>query len=126
MNSGTNGSRNWHKDIADRWQNPGDITDVPRLSNGNKADQYANATSTRFLTSRSYLNLSNIRLSYNLPKSFMHLIRIASAQIYANGDNLFMVSARKGFFPMASMSGASDFEAYLPVSSVSFGLKLNF
>lgn len=126
MNSGTNGSYNWHKDIADRWQNPGDITDVPRLSNGNKADQYANATSTRFLTSRSYLNLSNIRLSYNLPKSFMHLIRIASAQIYANGDNLFMLSARKGFFPMASMSGASDFEAYLPVSSVSFGLKLNF
>lgn len=124
MNSDANGKYNWHKDMANRWQKPGDITDVPRLSNGE--DLYANAASTRFLTSRSYLNLSNVRLSYNLPKSFMHLIRISSAQIYANGDNLFLLSARKGFFPMASMSGTSDFEAYLPVSSVSFGLKLNF
>lgn len=126
MNSGTNGQNNWHKDIANRWQNPGDITDVPRLSNGSQDDSYANASSTRFLTSRSYLNLSNVRLSYNLPKSFMRMIHIGSAQIYANGDNLFMLSARKGFFPMASVSGTSDFEAYLPVSSVTFGLKLNF
>lgn len=124
MSSKQNGYFNWHKDIAKRWQKPGDVTDVPRLSNGQ--DSYASSTSTRFLTSRSYLNLSNVRLSYNLPKSFMHLIRISSAQIYANGDNLFLLSARKGFFPMASMSGTSDVEAYLPVSSVSFGLKLNF
>ena len=53
MHSGTSGSYNWHKDIENRWQKPGDVTNIPSLSNdfGGGADDtnYANASSTRFL-----------------------------------------------------------------------------
>ena len=70
LNDGA-GKHNWHKDIENRWQQPGDITDVPRLTNnyggGDDGTSYANATSTRFLTSRSYLNLSNLRLGLYFP-----------------------------------------------------------
>jgi hypothetical protein len=33
MGNETIGKYNWHKDIENRWTTPGQITDVPRLSN---------------------------------------------------------------------------------------------
>ena len=60
-----NADSNLHKDIADRWQNPGDQTDVPRLDLNTQINQAS--TSTRFLTSTDYLSLSSLRLGYNIP-----------------------------------------------------------
>ncbi|MDH6533912.1 SusC/RagA family TonB-linked outer membrane protein [Parabacteroides sp. 52] len=124
MNSGAAGNYNWHSDIEKRWTQPGDITDVPRLSAG--GDTYATALSTRFLTKRSYLNLANIRIGYTFPKSVLNHIKVAGLSVYVTGDNLFTVSARKGFVAMASETGSSDRSHYLPVSSVTGGIKIDF
>lgn len=56
------GSNNWHTDILNRWQKPGDVTDVPRLSNA--LDVNVTSTSTRFLTKADYIALNNIRFGY--------------------------------------------------------------
>src|SRR5690606_19581830 len=50
MGNGTVGGNNWHSDILNRWQKPGDITDVPRISNNATTDQNVSSSSTRFLT----------------------------------------------------------------------------
>ena len=47
MHSGTFG-RSLHPDILNAWRQPGDITDVPRLENGNV--DLVRTQSTRFLT----------------------------------------------------------------------------
>lgn len=111
MHSGTSGSYNWHKDIENRWQKPGDVTNIPSLSNdfGGGADDtnYANASSTRFLTSRSFLNLANIRIGYTLPKNIVSKLHLSGLSFYISGDNLLYWSARKGYVSMAS-SGNSD------------------
>ena len=124
MGDNTPGKYNWHKDIENRWQQPGDVTDVPRLMAG--ADTYANATSTRFLTSRSYLNLANARIAYNLPKSLLAKSGIKALSVFVTGDNLFLISARKGFVSMASVSGESGRSQYAPLSTVSGGFKIEF
>lgn len=117
---------NMHKDMERRWTTPGQVTDVPRLTNGSTTGQYSNARSTRFLEKRSYLQLSNIRLAYNIPASLTQRIGMYGAQIYATGENLFLLSARKGFMPGTSSTGQSSFTQYMPSSSFTIGLKFNF
>lgn len=127
MQDPSTGSYNWHKDIVKRWQKAGDITDIPALTAGSAAGTYAAARSTRFLTKRSYLQLANIRMAYNLPSSLTsRLGGMYGVQIYATGENLFYLSARKGFMPGTSIDGQSNDLQYMPSSSFTIGLKLNF
>ena len=56
---------NHNKKALQRWQNPGDITDVPKF-------EYANATSsnnisTRYLYKGDYIRLRNVVLAFELP-----------------------------------------------------------
>lgn len=145
MSNGQVGVDNWHKDIERRWQKEGDITDVPRLSNDvsilsdNPADQttYANSTSTRFLTSRSYLSLSNIRLGYTFPKEWAQKLYLSNLSVYVSANNLFYASARKGYISISAPGetgeldndkdgGVSGLSQYAPVSSVLGGIKIEF
>lgn len=123
MADNTAGAFNWHEDIERRWQKPGDITDVPRLANG--TDTYTNAVSTRFLTKRSYLYLNSLRVSYTMPGRLLRPWGAKGLSIYVSGENLFAITARKGYLPMATFTGANSYTDYLPVSSVTFGLKIN-
>lgn len=112
----------WHKDIKDRWQKPGDITDVPRLETGNNE---INGTSDRFLENASYLSLRNINLSYNLPQAWTDRIGITSAKVFVSGDNLVTFTKLKGMDPTQAFSGVSD-NTYVPNKVISVGLNINF
>ena len=124
MHSDRGGSTNWHVDILDRWQKPGDVTDVPRLSN--KTDLYANSSSTRFITSSSYLSLSNVRVGYSFPKKMIEKIKLNNLNLWVSADNLFCLSARKGYIPIASMTGSSSTYQYTPLSTILGGIKISF
>ena len=119
------GSTNYHKDIRNFWT-PERPTNLPILTN--EADQlkYANATSTRFLTSRSFLSLTNARISYDIPKTLLQRLGLSGASVYVSGDNLFLISARKGYASMSSQSGGSSTSRYLPVSTFVAGIRLGF
>ena len=119
------GSTNYHKDIRNFWT-PERPTNLPILTN--EADQlkYANATSTCFLTSRSFLSLTNARISYDIPKTLLQRLGLSGASVYVSGDNLFLISARKGYASMSSQSGGSGVSRYLPVSTFVAGVKLSF
>jgi len=118
------GSNNWSKDIEKRWQKEGDVTDVPRLSAG--LDKNDNSTSSRFITKSDYLSLNNVRVGYTLPSDFLKKAKIESASVFVSADNLMILSARQGFFPNMSLSGASSSYGYAPLTSVSMGVKFKF
>lgn len=124
MHSDRGGSTNWHVDILDRWQEPGQETNVPRLSN--KSDLYANSSSTRFITSSSYLSLSNVRMGYSFPKKMIEKIKLTNLNLWVSADNLFCLSARKGYIPIASMTGSSSTYQYTPLSTILGGIKISF
>ena len=130
MHSEKIGKQNWHKDIANAWTPGTVVTDenrytlVPRLSNG--ADQYANAASDRFLTSNSFLSLTNINLGYKFPKKWIEKIKLTNLQVWIAGDNLGILTARKGYNPMMSASGTNGYNDYSPLSTVMGGIKVQF
>ena len=124
MHSDKIGSMNWHKDIKNAWTETNKDTNIPRLSNG--ADQYANASSDRFLTSNSFLSLNNINLGYKFPKKWIEKIKLNQLQIWVAADNLCIASARRGYNPMMSSSGTNSYNDYSPLSTVMGGIKVHF
>jgi TonB-linked SusC/RagA family outer membrane protein len=124
MSNGLIGGNNWHTDIAKRWQQPGDVTDVPRISNNQDAN--VGSVSSRYVTKASYLVLNNVRLGYNIPSSILGSLKINTASIWVSGDNLWLKSKRDGFNPSTAEAGSSNTYRYSPLSTISAGLKVKF
>ena len=124
MNNDKIGGNNWHKDIDNRWQKPGDITDVPRISSN--VDASVNGVSTRFLTKSDFLSINNIRLGYTLPKLFVKQLGLADLSFYVSGDNLFLFTKRDGFNPATSEFGQSSTYQYAPLTTITGGVKVKF
>ncbi|WP_406823758.1 TonB-dependent receptor [Pedobacter sp. KACC 23697] len=117
MHNGTYG-RALHVDALNRWQNPGDITTVPRRAIG--ATMY---DSDKWLVDASYLYLRAANFSYNLPKTFTKKIAINNARVFVTGENLFMKSYRKGFDPSQAFNGNTGY-TYAPTRIISLGLNV--
>ena len=115
---------NFHTDISQRWQEPGDITNVPRLADG--IDQNATSSSTRFLTKTDYIALNNAMVGYTVPSRFLDKLGINLLNIWVSGDNLFMKSAREGFNPTTSESGSSGRRLYAPLTTYTMGVRVKF
>lgn len=126
MGNGKVGGDNWHTDIRDRWQNPGDLTNVPRLSDDFNLDSRFDSTSSRFLTKADYLSLNNLRLGYALTPNMLKNTGISSLDIYVSGDNLLLFTHRDGFNPGTSESGNSSVYRYTPMTTYTLGLKVQF
>jgi len=119
----SHGGWNFHKDLYNSWTPENTNTDVPRFQ---YADQYSASTSTRFLTTASYLNIENVNIGYSLPKSLLKKVQIESLRIYGAAENLGYFSARKGFDPRQSFSEMSNATNYAPMRTISGGVSLTF
>ena len=121
MHTGAFGNH-WSTDILNRWQKPGDVTDVPRLQN---ALARLSAASSRYLIGSDFISLRNVTLTYALPASLVNRIDLKEVRVFASGDNLGMLTKRKGMDPQQSFGGTSDF-SYVPSRVISVGLNLTF
>jgi len=120
MDAGTEGGA-LHTDILGRWQQPGDVTDVPKMDVTGAAN--TNVQSDRWLTSASYLNLRSVNLAYTLPKPFLNRIKVKGATVYLAGENLGWASARKGMYVSGTFSGTTS-NTYTPARSFTLGVNL--
>jgi len=121
MSGGTAGT-NWSKDIYDRWTPENPNSNIPRLHEGSLD---VNATTDRFLTSASHLSLRNVTLGYTLPGKVLSRVGIEGVRFYLVGDNLFLLSARKGFDPRQSFSGSTG-PSYSAMTTYSLGFNVRF
>lgn len=110
-----------HTDILNRWQKPGDVTDVPRLDAGQETN--FNAQSDRWLMSSDYFNIKSLSLGYNLPKSFLSKFTIQNARLSVSGENIFMFTSKSGMNPLQAFNGISN-NAYLPSRTFTFALNI--
>lgn len=120
MSSGTYGGA-LHTDILKRWQQPGDVTYVPRLDAGRITD--FNATSSRWLVDASYFNIRNISLAYTLPKTMTSRLSITSAQFFVSAENVAFFSERTGLNNQQAFTGVTA-NAYPPARVITAGLSL--
>lgn len=80
--------------VLNRWQKPGDITDIPRLtSSGNN---YTIDQSSRYLEDASFLRLKQLTFGYNLPEEVLKKIRLNQVRLYFVGANLWLISKYTG------------------------------
>lgn len=96
-------NRSLHKNQLNRWQKPGDITDVPRVTTiGNN---YRLEQNSRFLENGSFLRLRSLNFGYTLPASVIKQIHISSARIYFQGTNLLLLKKYIDPDPEVNVSG---------------------
>ncbi|HMO41359.1 MAG TPA: SusC/RagA family TonB-linked outer membrane protein [Saprospiraceae bacterium] len=122
MLSGNYG-RALHRDALNRWQNEGDITNVPRMDAGRSVD--FDATSSRWLTDASFINIRNINVSYRLPRSFTSRIKINNGQVFVGAENVAFFSRRVGMNNQQAFSGVTS-NAYPPARVISGGFNVTF
>nr|WP_051350030.1 TonB-dependent receptor [Dyadobacter alkalitolerans] len=85
----------------DRWQKPGDITDVPR-PDGVNVNNYRDGGS-RWLEDGSFIRLRSLAIGYTIP-----VRGISSLRLYVTGTNLFTITKYTGLDPESSSSSAQN------------------
>ena len=92
-----------HIDILNRWQQPGDITNIPRLDVNFRSSW--NATSDRFLVDASFLNIRQITFNYKLKQSVLDNLDLSDLNFFISTENLGVLNARKGLNSQQNFSG---------------------
>lgn len=109
----------------DRWQKPGDITDIPKyVYNGNKNSQ---SGSTRYLNQGDFIRLRELQIGYNLPKSVIEKVKLTNVNFYVRGTNLFTWVKDKNlpFDPEQGTGSATNLNVFIP-RTVTVGLNVAF
>ena len=120
----------WHKDALKAWTPENPNTDVPRLDGDTSVGQTA---VDNYLISSNFLSVNNITIGYSLPATVTSRMKISGLRIYVAGDNLAVVSARRGVDPRYSM-GLGSFTSgsglnsgsYSAMRTVTGGITLTF
>ena len=118
----------WHKDALKAWTPTNTNTDVPRLDGDT---QVAQSAVDRFFISSNYLSVNNVTLGYTLPAKWTKKINIASFRVYVAGENLAVLTARKGVDPRNSFGLGSytmdqGSSSYGAMRAVTGGVTLTF
>ena len=93
-----------------RWQKPGDVTNVPRVTTiGNN---YNLSPISRFVEDGSFLRLNSVVLGYSLPKTLLRRVGISSARVYYNGSNLWLLSRYQGPDPEVNVTASPTVQGY--------------
>ncbi|MFO7852663.1 MAG: SusC/RagA family TonB-linked outer membrane protein [Bacteroidota bacterium] len=120
MMSGSGGGGNMSVDELERWQEPGDITDVPR-ANATYVDP---GPSNRWLEDASYIRLRNLELSYSLPSSLTSRLGMSQLSFSVRALNLITFTSYGGL-----NVSAGDYESssdYPVPRKITFGINANF
>jgi TonB-linked SusC/RagA family outer membrane protein len=94
---GANGSTMWLR----RWQKPGDVTDIPKLSTQLtsyfRQDLLTNSTGA--YSRATYARLQNVSIRYNLPAEINKKMHLKNLSVYIQGQNLLTISEFEGLDP---------------------------
>ncbi|TNE58695.1 MAG: SusC/RagA family TonB-linked outer membrane protein [Bacteroidetes bacterium] len=130
MNRYTNGADRWSVDVfngfnvlLNRWQKPGDITDVAKMTY--TLEQWRD--NSQYLRDGDYLRVKNITLGYTLPVGLTRHLRVEAVKLFVRGINMFtwVKDDRLLYDPEMRFNGISLLTTP-PVKTILFGLNLKF
>jgi len=110
-------------DLLDRWQQPGDVTDVSKVTYSVEPWR----THTKFLHDGDYFRLKNVTLGYDFQPALVSKIGLSGLRIYGRGTNVFTWVKADGMMydPEVNASGFVGLTSP-PVKTWAFGLNLKF
>lgn len=106
----------------DRWQKPGDVTDVPRFVLGQAAGPQ---NSSRYVHSTDHLRVKNLTLGFTLPDQWLTKLGVSKARLYFSGSNLLTWAKWNQYDPEVPVSGEVFCETP-PMRTYSFGIEVSF
>lgn len=122
--------KNASEATLDRWQNPGDITRIPRAVFGDPNEN--SRISDRFIEDGSFLRIRNVTLSYAIPERILSSRKLRGLSVYASGQNLWAISSYSGYDPEVNRDGGNaisqgiDYGTYPQARIVTCGIKFDF
>lgn len=125
-------SKNQSTEVLRRWTTPGQVTDIPKATNG---DVTNSRTSSRFVENGSFLRMKSTTLSYKLPESAISRLHLNKLMVYATAQNLFTITKYKGFDPEVNAFSTNanngvtlgiDYGTYPVARTFIVGLNLQF
>lgn len=113
-------SANQPRSVLDRWQKPGDITNVQKFSvRGPGVIPYARyRASDEVIEQISFIRLKTLSLSYTFPKRILKAASFRDLKLFAQAQNLFTITDFDGWDP-EMLYGIP------PLKIVSAGLQIN-
>ena len=108
--------------VLDRWQKPGDITDVPRFVLEQGAGPQ---NSSRYIHSTDHIRLKNLTLGFTLPEQWTQKALIENARIYFSGTNLLTWAKWNQYDPEVPVNGEVFCEAPA-MRTFNFGVEITF
>ncbi|MEG1616218.1 MAG: TonB-dependent receptor [Bacteroidales bacterium] len=116
--NGTFTMYNQSSKLLDRWQKPGDETEIPRHGQLTQMDSH-------LLEDASFLRLKNLTLAYNLPAKWLKSTKvIEQVRVYGQAQNLITFTGFSGMDPESSMN---IYAASYPLArQFSLGLEVSF
>lgn len=95
------GGANQPVEVMKRWRKQGDVTDIAKFSMDYQDLSwfYYSTASDHGIVDASFLTLSTLSLSYNLPRELVQKAKIREASIYVHGQNLLTITKFIGLSP---------------------------
>lgn len=108
--AGLRDQRVWNNsvDVLNRWQNPGDVTDIPKIVFGDNVSNGSSMPISANLEKGDFMKVRNIALGYNLPKSLLDKMKLANFRFYVSAQNAFTFTNYSGFDPEISSNGNAN------------------
>ncbi|MFN3379423.1 MAG: TonB-dependent receptor domain-containing protein, partial [Runella zeae] len=96
-------------EILNRWQKPGDITDIPRLVYNDQLSSGSSFPVSTNAEKADFLRLQNASVGYRIPANPLFTkIGLSAVRVYAQGSNLFLLTPYTGTDPESSVNGNSN------------------
>lgn len=118
--------------ILRRWKKPGDITDVPKVQDGDFTSWGYSLPLTANVYSSDYIRLKNLTISYIIPEKILKKAQISDMSIFISGQNLLLFTPYPGADPeVTSTDNTSATQGFdrnmMPNAKIyTIGLKVNF
>lgn len=101
---GLTGYTNESAAVLGRWEQQGQNTAVPTAiangtTNATNAALLQNQVSSLYVENGSFIRLRSATLSYQLNQNFLKRTGIAGIRVYVTGQNLFIITKYKGYYP---------------------------
>jgi TonB-linked SusC/RagA family outer membrane protein len=93
-----------------RWQKPGDVTDLPRLTA--LGQNYTLSPTSRNIEDGSFIRLNSVNLGYTIPKRITEKAKISNLRLYVSGTNLALWTKYKGPDPEINVSSSATVLGY--------------
>ena len=132
--AGLRDQRFWNNavEVMDRWQKPGDVTDIPRVVFGDNVSNGSAFAQSQNVEKGDFLKLRNLTLGYSLPFKLVEKAKLSSVRAYVSGQNLGILTEYTGPDPEVSTNGNGNTNQGIDRNSVAnartilVGLRVEF